>query len=200
MDMDFKKAKILSNYLSRDYAETVFRFLVNYKNVSASEIASRLNMHIRPIQEFLETMTLYDIVEKEEVYEKKRPYYRYSIKKKKIEIIINLEEIFNNEEEQESDFRIRELKNSHAKFTVARNGEYFSTITIWNDKKRDSKEHRINLTKSQGKFLYYLPFPKAEPISVDNLMKKANIDNMTKQEIFDIINVLYVNKIIEKLN
>ena len=72
MDMDFKKAKILSNYLSRDYAETVFRFLVNYKNVSASEIASRLNMHIRPIQEFLETMTLYDIVEKEEVYEKKR--------------------------------------------------------------------------------------------------------------------------------
>ena len=200
MNMDFKRAKILSNYLSRDYAETVFRFLVNYKDVSASEIASRLNMHIRPIQEFLETMSLYGIAEKEKVYEKKRPYFRYSLKKKKIEIIIDLEEIFNNEEEKEMDFRIRELKNSNGKFTVARNGEYFSTITIWKGKTRSSKEHKINLTISQGKFLYYLPFPESEASSIDDLMRKANIDKSNKQEILDIIDVLYTNQIIEKFN
>jgi predicted transcriptional regulator len=198
--MDFKKAKILSNYLSRDYAEIIFKFLVNYKDVSASEIASRLNMHIRPIQEFLEAMVLYDIVEKKEVYEKKRPYNRYSIKKNKIEIIINLDEVFKNEKEQNSNFKIREIKNSIAKFSVARNGEYFSAITIWNAQKRNSKEHKIHLTKSQGKFLYYLPFPDAEPLSISELINKANIEKVYKSEILDIIEVLFKNKIVEKFN
>jgi len=198
--MDFKKAKILSNYLSRDYAEEIFKFLVNYKDVSASEIASRLNMHIRPIQEFLEVMVSYEIAEKKEVYEKKRPYNRYSIKKSKIEIIIDLDEVFKNEKRQKSNFRIREYKNSVAKFSVARNGEYFSAITIWNKQKRDSKEHKISLTISQGKFLYYLPFPNAAPLTIDELINKANIDKSNKAEILDIVEVLHKNKIVEKFN
>ncbi len=198
--MDFKKAKTISNYLSRDYAESIFRFLVNYKDISASEIASRLNMHIRPIQEFLEAMVSYEIVEKKEVYEKKRPYYRYSINKNKIEIVINLDEVFKDETGLNSNFRIREIKNSIAKFSIARNGEYFSAITIWNAKKRDSKEHRINLTTAQGNFLYYLPFPDAEPLTVDELMNKAKIQATDKAEILDIIEVLFTNSIIKKVN
>ena len=200
MDMDFKKAKILSNFLSRDYAETIFKFLVNYKDVSSSEVASRLNMHVRPIQEFMEAMVLFDIVKKKEVYEKKRPYNRYSIKKNKIEIIINLDEVFKNNEEQKSDFRIREIKNSIAKFSVARNGESFSAITIWDTQKRNSKEHKINLTISQGKFLYFLPFPDAEPLTIDELMNKASIEKSYKTEILDIIEVLHKSKLVEKFN
>ena len=90
-DMDFKKAAIISNYISKDYAEKIFKLISTYQDISASEAASRLDMHIRTVQDFLDIMALYDIIEKKEVFEKKRPYYRYSSKKHKIEIIIDLD-------------------------------------------------------------------------------------------------------------
>ena len=70
MEMDFKRAKILSNYISRDYSQDLFKLLISYNDISASEAASRLNKHVRPIQEFFEAMVVYGIVEKKEVYEK----------------------------------------------------------------------------------------------------------------------------------
>ena len=198
--MDFKKAAIISNYISKDYAEKIFRLILTYQDISASEAASRLDMHIRTVQEFLDTMTLYDIIEKKEVYEKKRPYYRYSIKKKKIEIIINLDEEFTKEDGSKSEFEIREMRNSGAKFSVARNGEYFSTVSIWIGEGRDGKERKINLTIAQGQFLYYLPFPDAQALTVDKILKKGNIDDSHKSEILDIINELFDLKVIEKIN
>lgn len=200
MIMDFKKAAILSNYISRDYAETIFKWLVVYTDLSASEAASRLNMHIRPIQEFLEAMVLYGIVEKKEVYERKRPYFRYTLKKNKIEIVIDLEEVFKKDDAEEDSFKIREIQNSVAKFSVARNGGYFSTVSIWSGNGREGKEHKINLTISQGQFLYYLPFPDAEPLTVDEIINKADVNIINKPEILDIIEVLFDQNIIEKVD
>ena len=51
--MDFKKAAILGSYISKDYAEDLFRLLVTYKDIPASEAASRLNMHIKTVQDTL---------------------------------------------------------------------------------------------------------------------------------------------------
>ncbi|MFK5856826.1 MAG: hypothetical protein QM503_11890 [Bacteroidota bacterium] len=198
--MDFKKAAILSNYISRDYAETIFKLLMNYTDISASEAASRLNMHIRPIQEFLEAMVLFEIVEKKEVYERKRPYNRYSLKKKKIELLIDLEDVFKKDENHEVNFKIREIQNSIAKFSIARNGEYFSTVSIWTGNGREGKEHKISLTISQGKFLYYLPFPDADPLTVDEIINKADINILNKPEILDIIEELFERKIVEKID
>ena len=78
--MNFKEAAKLGNYLAKDYAEDFFTLLVNYQNISASEAASRLGLHIRTAQDFLDAMVELDVLEKEEVYEKKRPYFRYSLK------------------------------------------------------------------------------------------------------------------------
>lgn len=198
--MDFKRAALLSNYLSKDYAEKIFRLIMIYKDISASEVASRLDMHIRTVQEFLDTMANFDIIEKTEVYEKKRPYYRYAIKKKKIEISIDLEQTFKNNSEEFSEFRIREMKNSGAKFSTARNGDYFSSITIWIGEGRENKERKINLSIPQGQFLFYLPFPGAEPLSIDEILTKGNFDLAYKSEIIDIINELVNLNIIEKIS
>jgi len=197
--MDFKKAAVISNYISKDYAEKIFKLLMAYQDISASEAASRLDMHIRTVQDFLDTMSVYDIIDKKEVFERKRPYFRYAIKKKKIEIIINLDEEFAKNSNQKSVYKIREMKNSGAKFSIARNGDYFSTLTIWIGDGRDGKERKINLTIPQGRFLYYLPFPDTNPQSVDEIMKKADNNDMHKSEILDIINELLDLKIIEKV-
>ena len=77
--MDFRNAAKLGTYLSKDYAEDFFGLLVNYQDISASEAVSRLGLHIRTAQDFLEAMASLGILEKEEVYEKKRPYFRYSL-------------------------------------------------------------------------------------------------------------------------
>ena len=197
--MDFKKAAIISNYISKDYAEKIFKLLMAYQDISASEAASRLDMHIRTVQEFLDTMSLFNIIDKKEVFEKKRPYFRYSIKKKKIEIIIDLDKEFAKSNDHKFEYKIREMKNSGAKFSVARNGEYFSTLTIWIGDGRDGKERKINLTIPQGRFLYYLPFPDTDPLSVDEIMQKADNKAMNKPEIVDIINELHDLNIIEKI-
>ena len=48
--MNFDTARRLGACLSRDYAGDLFRLLVNYRDISASEAASRLNLHIRTAQ------------------------------------------------------------------------------------------------------------------------------------------------------
>jgi hypothetical protein len=196
--MNFKQAAVISNFISKEYAEKIFKLIVTYKDISASEAASRLDMHIRTVQDFLDTMALYDIIEKFEVYEKKRPYFRYAIKKNKVEIIIDFEKEFSEEKEHSVEMKIRELKNSGAKFSVARNGEYFSAVTLWMGKGRNLKERKIHLTISQGQFLYYLPFPDADPLTVSEIMRKGNIEDVHKGEILNIVDELIHLEVIDK--
>ena len=72
--MDFQKISRFGALLSKDYAGDFFRLLVTYQDISASEAASRLNLHIKTAQDFLDGLEEQDVVSKEEVYEKKRPY------------------------------------------------------------------------------------------------------------------------------
>ena len=88
--MDFNKASQLGVSLSKDYAEDFFKLLVNYQDISASEAASRLSLHIQTAQDFLENLADLKIVKKTEVFEKKRPYYRYTLNQTSIKIDLDL--------------------------------------------------------------------------------------------------------------
>ena len=189
--MDFKKAAILGLYISKEYAEPLFKLLVNYKSISASEAASRLSLHIRTVQDFLEAMTDLNILKKEEVYEKKRPYYRFTLQQEVIKMEINLNTLIDsNPNTNNNSISIREKNNSGARFTTARNGQYFSNVVIWEGKGREGKERRISLTEAQGRFLFNLPFPNAAFMDVKQIMKKAEINTEHISEITDIVNVL----------
>ncbi len=63
--MDFKTAAQLGTYLSKDYAREFFRLLVSYQDISASEAASRLGLHIKTAQDFLEGLTGIGILRRE---------------------------------------------------------------------------------------------------------------------------------------
>jgi len=198
--MDFIEARKLSNYLSKEYAERIFKLLITYQDISASEAASRLNLHVQTAQEFLETMTSYEILAKEEVSESKRPYFRYRLAKRKIALEIDLDEVLNVKvEADETDYAIREKRNSGAKFTVARNGKLFSSVAIWKGDGRGGKERKINLTEAQGLFLFNLPFPDAIPLTVDEIMSRSAVDIAQKPEILDIVSELIDLSVIEKV-
>ena len=174
--MDFQSAKKLGTCLSRDYAEGFFRLLVNYSDISASEAASRLGIHIRTAQDFLETLAELDILSKEEVYERKRPYNRYSLAKQNIRLQIDLDSLFRNDStDDDFDRPIRERKGSGVRFTTARDGDAIAAVSTWSGRGRDGAERRISLTAQQGRFLYHLPFPTAPAMPLSEIMRKAGV-------------------------
>jgi len=196
--MDFKTAAIVGTYIAKSYAEDFFKLLVNYQDISASEAASRLGLHIRTAQDFLDAMASLGILEKVEVYEKKRPYFRYSLQTQRIKMEIDLTKIEKKRSEGDLDRRIRERAHAGANFVLSRDGKTINHIVIWSGSDRDSKEHRISLTKSQGIFLYNLPFPNAEFLSVAEVMGKADIGRDLAPEILDIVELLTKHNVIEE--
>jgi predicted transcriptional regulator len=195
--MDFKTAARLGAYIAKDFAEEMFELLVNYRDISASEAASRLNIHISTAQEFLEAMAALGILAKTEVSEKKRPYFRYSLQTQKISMEIDLTRIKAQPTRHELTRKIRERKNSGVRFTTARSDLRISAVAIWTGEGRERKERKINLTAAQGKFLYHLPFPDAEPLNISEIMRKAEVDDSQSPEILDIIEVLEKYRVIE---
>lgn len=196
--MDFKQAAKLGSILAKDYAEDIFRLLANYHDVSASEAASRLNLHIKTAQEFLETMASLGILHREEVYEKKRPYNRYRLKTDRIHMDIDLGVLKKDRDYQNQlSRRIKEKKNAGARFTTARNFQAISSVIIWSGTGRDRRERRINLTMAQGKFLFHLPFPTAPAVSIREIMDHAGVSETHVAEVMDLVALLQDLSVIE---
>lgn len=197
--MDFQTAAKYASLLSKDYAEDIFRLLVNYQAISASEVATRLNLHIKTAQDFLESLSQLDILSKEEILEKKRPYYRYILKQTRLLIDIDLMQVKRESSQNSLSLHIREKENAGARFSVARNDDYITNVTIWTGEGREREERKIKLTTPQGKFLYHLPFPKAEPLTIDVIMQKAGVDESLAPEILDLVQLLEAHHVIESV-
>jgi predicted transcriptional regulator len=197
--MDFHTAAKYASLLSKDYAEDIFRLLVNYQAISASEVATRLNLHIKTAQDFLEALEQLGVLSKEEILEKKRPYYRYILKQTRLLIDIDLMQVKRDPSQNILTSFIREKENAGARFSVARSDDYITSVTIWTGIGRERQERKIKLTTPQGRFLYHLPFPKAEPLSIDVIMEKAGIDESLAPEILDMVQLLEKYKVIEAL-
>ena len=195
--MDFQTVSRLGGYLSKDYAEDFFKLLVNYQDISASEAASRLGLHIKTAQDFLEGLADLEILEKTEVHEKKRPYFRYTLSKYKLSCELDFSVLVKENHDEGLGRLVRESPNAGANFTIARSGDSFSAVTIWEGNGRERKERRISLTTPQGKFLFHLPFPKAKPVAIGDLMNIAEINSEYSTEIQDIVNELERLQVIE---
>ena len=195
--MDFHTAAKYASLLSKEYAEDIFMLLVNYQAISASEVATRLNLHIKTAQDFLEALEQLDILSKEEVLEKKRPYYRYTLKRTRLLIDIDLMQVKQEPSQNSLSSRIREKENDGVRFTVARSDDYITSVAIWTGVGRERQERKIKLTTPQGRFLFHLPFPKAEPLTVDVILQKAGIDESLAPEILDLVQLLEKYNVIE---
>ena len=72
-------------------------------------------------------------------------------------------------------------------------------VTIWTGNGREREERKIKLTTPQGKFLYHLPFPKAEALTVEEIMRKAGINEQLAPEIIDLVQLLEKYLVIESI-
>ncbi len=197
--MDFPTAARYASLLAKDYAEDVFSLLVNYQAISASEVAARLNLHIKTAQDFLESLAELGVLSREEVLEKKRPYFRYALREDHILIDIDLMQVRREPTRNSLSIPIREREDAGARFSVARSGDYITSVAIWTGEGREREERKIKLTTSQGRFLFHLPFPRAEPLSVAEIMHKAGLEETQAPEILDLVQLLEKYAVIEYL-
>lgn len=198
--MKFEDAAKFGTYISKGFAKDIFRLLNNYRDISASEAASRLGMHIQTVQDFLEAMSDLGILSKKEAIERKRPYFRYTLATREIAFKIDLnKELEVSKEDYLEQSKIREKKNAGVRFSLARNGQYFSSVAIWVGKGRERSEKKINLTTAQGKFLYNLPFPDGEHLTLEDISVKAGIEKEHMPEIKDLVEELIQYEVIEVL-
>jgi len=195
---DFITAAKLGAFLSKPYAESVFELFLNYRDLSASEVASRIRLHIRTAQDYLEGLAELGILKKTEVYEKKRPYFRYSLITERLEISLDLSYLKHEENTEENVKYIREANNNAARFITARSDSYISNVVVWSGNGRQQQERKINLTMPQGKFLYHLPFPNAAPKPIKEIMQAANVDESLLPEINDLVDLLISLNVIEE--
>lgn len=197
--MNYEKAARLGALLAKDYSKDLFKLLVNYQDISASEAASRLSLHIRTAQDFLDNLADLEIANKTEVFEKKRPYFRYNLAKTKLVISLDLS-VYKKENPDEGLSRlVRERADSGVNFSLARSGDEFSSVTIWEGEGRERQEHKISLTSPQGKFLFHLPFPKSKPLSIADILEKSGVGEEYTLEVQDIVDELIRQEVIEVL-
>jgi predicted transcriptional regulator len=194
---DFQTATQLGALLAKDYARGFLELLVTYRDISASEAASRLNLHIRTAQDYLDGLAALGILSKEEARENKRPYFRYSLQQEHIVMDLDLASLAAAQPTGALTSRIRERGNSGARFATGRSDHYIHHVAVWTGEGRERTEKRISLTAPQGQFLYHLPFPTAEPLSIAEIMKKADVDDALAPEILDIVQVLQQHGVIE---
>lgn len=194
--MKFEDLSHLSSFLSKDYASEFFRLLQIYPTLSASEAAARLSLHIKTAQDFLEGLEKAGILGRKEIYERKRPYFRYYLKQKRIRIDCDLEALNTNENKETLKNKINEKKNGPAIFTSSTKSQALSSVTLITGDGRNKKERKINLTENQGRFLFFLPFPTEPPKTIVSLLKKAKVPEEGFNEVLDIIGVLRDHKVI----
>ena len=134
------------------------------------------------------------------MFERKRPYYRYSLAQRNIRLDIDLGSLFATEPAgSHLGRKVRERKGSGAQFATARSGKQIASVTTWAGRGRDRKERRISLTAPQGRFLYHLPFPTADAMPVGDIMASAGVGVEHTAEILDLLGVLDEHRVIESL-
>ena len=195
----FERSRRLASLVAKEYAKDFLTLMVIYQDISASEAATRLGIHIKTAQDFLEGLEEAGILVKREAAEGKRPYFRYSLKEKSIHITLDLEGLYDAKVHAAGAvWKIKERKNSGALFKEGR-GERISAIQLYQGSGRSREEWRLSLTDCQGRFLFHLPFPTESQSPVMEIMRKAGLDDDCLPEIMDLVDILLAQKVIDKL-
>ena len=188
---DFEHAAKLGACLAKPYSAELFRLLASYRSVSASQAASRLELHVQTVQSFLDTLAELGIVEKAEATDKTRPYFRYSLKVQRVSIDLDFSSMGRWRNATDSLERlVRERRGAGVRFVIPRNRPLVSSVVVWIGSGRDREDRRMSLTPPPGAVLFRLPRPSDEPRQVVALMAEAGLDDSSTREVLDLVDRL----------
>jgi predicted transcriptional regulator len=199
-DPGFESAQRLAALLAKEYSRDFFRLLVMYRDISASEAAARLSLHVKTAQDFLEGLEAAGILSKREAAEKKRPYFRFSLRERRLEISVDLDALHDSKDESTRwEWPVRERKASGALFKEGRDNR-ISAVHVYEGTGRSRTEKRLSLTECQGRFLFHLPFPTENFARVSEIAARAGVERDRLPEVVDLVDLLLKHGVIAVKN
>ncbi len=96
---------------------------------------------------------------------------------KKFTLERDLSELYDSKKHiEELSGKIRERANSGAVFNTSSSNNMISSVSVFIGEERKKVERKFSLTLRQGRFLYNLPFPTADFLSILSIMEKVKIN------------------------
>ena len=194
----FAEAARASVVLSRSFGEDLFRLLALYTDISASEAASRLTLHIKTVQDALEDLHDLGICERREAQEGRRPYFSYRLVTREVRISVNLRALKDEGPIREAmRWRIREKSGTGVVFTSSRKETVVAAVAMFSGSGREREVRTLQLTETQGRVLYHLPLPAEAPMSVRDIIRKAGLRVSHQTEIADMLLILHEQHVLD---
>ncbi len=195
--MNLENAIDLCGYLGRDYSEDFFRLLVNYHDISATEAASWLGIQASAAGEFLDGLTRQGVVEKSTHAQGKADHSRYRLLQREIQLSIDLSSKYLCDLAIGVDRSVRRRDSASSEFVLAKSGDRYLSVTIWKGMGRGRVKREIWLTPAQGNFLFYLPISQSDPVTIEEVMQRAEVGGEHETEILLIVDELAQMRVIE---
>jgi transposase len=172
------KTKKLAMVLGRDMTGKMLASLYQKPFQSASEIAKLFNIHIATAQKYLMEMRECGLLESRLRRNSNRPTDEYWLAKNKVDIAIDLEQTPNLEELEvkAASIYIRQKQCEQVAYDSNHRNQIITEIILLDGKERNKIGQRIKLNDVEGKFTWCLPRPDEPPMSILDLVRKANLN------------------------
>jgi predicted transcriptional regulator len=196
--------------LGKELTIPIFENLYMKGWMTASEIARELSVHISTAQSYLESMTKNKLL-KQRLRHTRKNLVEYSLKNPAIDIKINVKRIISKKAEiarkRAQDMFIKEKSTELVSYEWDEINRKILTINIM---KKSKSVKRVRISKSiqlsdtEGRFLWFIPHPTENPKNVIRIAEVAGItETFDLIKIVDLLEMLAYEKIIilkEKVN
>jgi hypothetical protein len=184
-----ERTKRLAMVLGRDMTGRILATLYMAPFQSASDVAKRFQIHIATAQKYLVEMRQCGLLESRWRKSTNRPTEEYWLAKKKFDIEIDLENMprLTELEKKAANIFIRQKYSDQVAFDANRNLEKITEILLLDGQESSRIEQRIKLDDIEGRFTWYLPSPTESPMSILDLVKKANLLKTDLPRIMDLV-------------
>lgn len=188
--MKLEEATDLCAYIAREYAAGFFRLLTNYEDLSAKEAASWMGVQVSEAEDFLNGLAEHGVLEKKIVKEREVVQARYILRRRKLQISMDLSSEYKHIPDVGKDRQVRRRDSASSEFVLTKTGDRYRSVTIWKGMGRGRVNREIWLTPAQGRFLFNMPIAGSDAITIQKAIEKAKVGKEREMEILMLVEEL----------
>ncbi|ODS35289.1 MAG: hypothetical protein A7316_04170 [Candidatus Altiarchaeales archaeon WOR_SM1_86-2] len=188
--------------LGKDHCMEVVETLYIREWSTATEIAEELKIHTATAVKYLSELHEIGIVEKRVREGKYKDAFEYRLIEAEINLTLNFEEIIEEESEgvieKARSIRVKERVRDDVNYEWDDEKQKILKINIVGAGLRRGVRESIELSDTEGRFLWNMPYPSEDYISVEQICEKSGIKNPVEmKKILDLVRILKEKNIIE---
>ncbi|UCH89947.1 MAG: hypothetical protein JSV49_04690 [Thermoplasmata archaeon] len=186
------RTKRMAMVLGREMTGKILASLYITPFQSASDIAKLFNIHIATAQKYLVEMRECGLLNSRLRKNSTRPTDEYWLTNNQFDINVNLENMpkLTELELKAANTYIRQKFSENVAFDTNRTHQTITEIILLNGRERTQIDQRIKLDDVEGRFTWHLPSPNDPPMSILELVKKANLPLSDLPRIMDLVEKL----------